>query len=211
MELPKSLNAFHHAYVATCGVSELCDALEERGVPRAGSPDVYIYECQEFRIDDARALRERAAQQPLTLPRRVFIISCANIAAEAQNALLKTLEEPRGNAVFFFLLPSPARLLPTFRSRIELLVHERRAESAISVQDFLNAPSAKRIAMLEVFTKKKDDEVRDMQGVHAFLDALERALGSKRTGLIAVYRAKRYIADKGALVKPLLEQLALLV
>lgn len=65
--------------------------------------------------------------------------------------------------------------------------------------------------MLEVFTKKKEGEDRDMQGMLAFLDALERSLDSSRPhGLQAVYRAKRYIADKGALVKPLLEQVALL-
>lgn len=214
MDLPKSLATLHHAYVASCGVDELCDALEERGVPRRGCPDVYIYECQEFRIDNARELRGRASMNPLVLSRRIFVVACAGIAQEAQNALLKTLEEPRGNAIFFFLLPSPERLLPTFRSRMQMLhtEHIGHRMSNINTEKFLKAKPAERLTMLEPFTKKKEDEERDMQSLLAFLDALERAMaGGHPDGLKALYRAKRYIADKGALVKPLLEQVALLV
>ncbi len=210
MDLPKTLELLHHAYVASADVESLIDALEKCGVPRIGCPDIYIYECQEFRIDNARELRERAYMNPLVLSRRIFIVSCAGIAVEAQNALLKTLEEPRGNAVFFFLMPSPERLLPTFRSRVQILSREAVNTSLISIPDFLKASSDKRITMLEVFTKKKDGEERDMAGITAFLDALERALTSEHDGLHAVYRAKRYMNDKGALIKPLLEQVALL-
>ena len=213
MNLPKTLDALHHAYVVSMDLSSLIDTLEKRGVPRKACPDVYIYECQEFRIDNARELRERAYMNPLVLARRIFIVSCAGIAVEAQNALLKTIEEPRGNAVFFFLMPSPERLLPTFRSRVQIIPdsNERLTKSLISITDFLKASPEKRITMLEVFTKKKDGEERDMNNISTFLDALERALATKRDGLAAVYRAKRYMNDKGALIKPLLEQVALLV
>lgn len=224
MNLPKTLEELHHAYVASADVATLVAALAERGVPRTGCPDVYIYECQQFGIDDARSLRERASMNPITLSRRIFIVACASVNAEAQNALLKTLEEPRGNAVFFFLLPSPERLLPTFRSRTQQLhvghpisckspsAHEQFTKSLIPVDTFLRAKPAERITLLEVFTKKKEDEERDMQGIHALLDELERTLPRERVeGLRAVYRAKRYMADKGALVKPLLEQIALLL
>ena len=132
---------------------------------------------------------------------------------EAQNALLKTIEEPRGNAVFFFLLPAPERLLPTFLSRAQILQSkkERHPMSLISVRDFLKSAPSERIALLEPFTKKLEkDEERDMAGIAIFLDELERALCAQPAGLHAVYRAKKYITDRGAMVKPLLEQVALL-
>ncbi len=85
-------------------------------------------------------------------------------------------------------------------------------KSHIDVMQFLKALPAERISMLEIFTKKKkDDEERDIRSVIAFLEDMERGIGARNPkGLRAVYRAKRYIADKGALVKPLLEQVALL-
>ncbi len=49
---------------------------------------------------------------------RVFIIeSCECLKKEAQNALLKSIEEPRPNTVFFLLTTDLSRLLPTVRSR----------------------------------------------------------------------------------------------
>lgn len=215
MQLPKRLEELNHAYIVSCDARTLIEALGRCGVPRVGCPDVYIYECQEFKIDEARSLRDRTMLNPIVLSRRVFIISCASITIEAQNALLKTLEEPRGNAVFFFLLPSPERLLPTFLSRTQLLKHNislNHATSAISAQKFFRAEPAERIKMLEIFTKKKEEEERDMISINSFLTDLEQVLNDEREveGLKAVYRAKRYLFDKGAVIKPLLEQVALL-
>lgn len=49
---------------------------------------------------------------------RVFIIeSCESLKKEAQNALLKSIEEPRPNTFFFLLTTELSRLLPTVRSR----------------------------------------------------------------------------------------------
>jgi hypothetical protein len=52
--------------------------------------------------------------------------------------------------------------------------------------------------------------------VFAFLSGVERVLAphaadaSMRAGLDAVYRARRFAGDKGSLLKPLLEHVALL-
>ena len=65
--------------------------------------------------------------------------------------------------------------------------------------------------MLKPLLEKDEDDKRDIGKIVAFLSALERALKRKPEGLHAIYRARKYIGDKGALVKPLLEQVALLV
>jgi len=52
--------------------------------------------------------------------RRVFVIRDAErMNEEAQNALLKTLEEPPGSAVLILITASAERLLPTIRSRCQ--------------------------------------------------------------------------------------------
>jgi DNA polymerase III delta' subunit len=53
---------------------------------------------------------------------KVFLIEQAELMqAEAQNAMLKTLEEPAGRTLIILLTDAPDALLPTIRSRSQLL------------------------------------------------------------------------------------------
>jgi DNA polymerase-3 subunit delta' len=65
-------------------------------------------------------LIEPASTSPSLGVRRVFLIRDAERMNEgAQNALLKTLEEPPGNACLILVTSSAERLLPTIRSRCQ--------------------------------------------------------------------------------------------
>ena len=187
--------------------------LEGEGIGTTGNPDLYVREYHQFGIDEARQLSERAAMRSLG-GRRVFVIAVDGITSEAQNALLKTLEEPRDDALFVFIHPAPETLIATVRSRSQLLSIglDHTDASATEAKAFLKATPEKRLDLLKPLLEKGDDDKRDLGSVLAFLSALERELESgNRTSLHAVYRARRYIGDRGALVKPLLEQVALLV
>ncbi len=134
---------------------------------------------------------------------------------EAQNALLKTLEEPSADALFFIVVPSPQSLLPTLRSRAQTLVLRQNAIGGpVDAKAFLKAGAQERLEMLKPLLDKDEDDMRDVSSSIAFLIALERELsrepGESRGGLEAVYRARKYIGDKGSLMKALLEQVALL-
>ncbi len=189
--------------------------LEKSGVEVSGNPDVYIRHVGNFGIDEARDLTMKAVLRPVAGGRRYFLIVVDAITAEAQNALLKTLEETPGDAMFIFIHPVPQTLLPTVRSRAQMVrLGESAEESMIDARQFLNATPAKRLDMLKPILEKGDDERRDFGAIIEFLSSLERELdGVKRSAsaLHAVYRARRYIGDRGALVKPLLEQVALLI
>src|SRR3989344_5872540 len=94
--------------------------LEKQGIPTHANPDVYVRTYTHFGVDEARELRERAymrALQHAQCKRRAFVVASPGMTTEAQNALLKTLEEPPADAVFFFIVPSPDSLLATIRSR----------------------------------------------------------------------------------------------
>ena len=65
-------------------------------------------------------LIEPAANSPAMGRRRVFLVRDAERMNEgAQNALLKTLEEPPGRACLILVTSSAERLLPTIRSRCQ--------------------------------------------------------------------------------------------
>lgn len=69
-------------------------------------------------VDQIRRLSSLAASAPREGRRRVFLIDPADrMNPAAQNALLKTLEEPPGSAVLILVASRPHHLLPTVRSR----------------------------------------------------------------------------------------------
>ena len=194
--------------------------LEKDGVHVQGNPDVYVRQYGQFGIDDAHDLTARTLGRAMNGMGRTFVICASGMTSEAQNALLKTIEEPAGNARFFFVLPAPETLLATVRSRAQMYHLEETddvSETMKSAQAFLSATPVKRIEMLKPLLEKNDDEKRDLGTIITFLSSLEVALAlhphseKKSGGLKSIYNARKYIGDKGALLKPLLESVALLV
>lgn len=197
-------------------VEELSKLLKKEGISIAGNPDVLVREYSSFGIDEARELGQKASMRPVVSDRRVFIVVTPGMTSEAQNALLKTLEEPAGNALFFLIVPSPSLLLSTLRSRAQTMMLDSAApELSVDIGQFLKATREKRVEMLKPLFDKDEDDKRDLAGSIEFLASLERQLsqdpGSNKEGLHAVYRARKYIGDKGSLQKALLEQVALLI
>ncbi len=73
-------------------------------------------------IDQVRQAQERLAQSAVEGPARVLVVSDADcMTEEAQNALLKTLEEPGQDAFLLLEAARPELLLPTVRSRVQRL------------------------------------------------------------------------------------------
>ena len=89
-------------------------------------PDIAFVEKhedkKELTVDIVRTLRAEAYILPNEAERKVYIIRAADIMnPEAQNAILKILEEPPAFVVFLLLAENPSRLLPTVRSRCAVM------------------------------------------------------------------------------------------
>ena len=75
-----------------------------------------------LRVKSIRALETEANFRPYEAAARVFIIDDAHrMNASASNALLKTLEEPPATSHIFLVTSKPDTLLPTIRSRSQIL------------------------------------------------------------------------------------------
>lgn len=111
-----------------CGSCLSCQKIE-----RGTHPDVLTVtrlvdrgakgdDAKGITIEQIREMQHDLALRPIEGRRRVVIIDdAADLSEHAEVALLKTLEEPPAHALLLLLTPQPARLLPTIRSRAQLL------------------------------------------------------------------------------------------
>ncbi len=86
-----------------------------------------------IKVEQVRDAIDRTAYRPFEGRRRVVIIDEADaLAVAAQNALLKTLEEPPPASVFVLVTSRPDVLLPTVRSRCQRLRFGRLAPGEVA-------------------------------------------------------------------------------
>ncbi|MCE9667025.1 DNA polymerase III subunit delta' [Myxococcus stipitatus] len=84
----------------------------------AGRSDFTGTPSRELRVEQIRGLQERLALRGLESKRKVAIIASAQtMNVQAQNAFLKTLEEPPSETTLVLVASAMDKLLPTIRSR----------------------------------------------------------------------------------------------
>lgn len=107
-----------HPDHAPCGECRACKLIAEDA-----HPDVLIAEHSGKRmgylIETVREIRAEASVVPVEGANRVFLFTDADgMSIQAQNALLKSVEEPPPHAIFVFTTETVGALLPTLLSRM---------------------------------------------------------------------------------------------
>jgi DNA polymerase-3 subunit gamma/tau len=128
-----------------CGECDSCRAI-------ATGTDIDVTEVDAAShngVDFARELREVASFRSARGRYRVWVLDeCHQLTPQAQNALLKLLEEPPANVVFILCTTDPQKMLDTVRGRC----HEFR---------FRPAPGAEVEELLRSIAEKEDIEIED--------------------------------------------------
>jgi hypothetical protein len=211
MLLPLDKDHLHHAYLIDGEdlshrkeLNEFIELVLER--PINTHPDVYVIEKETFAIDDAHDLSSRALQSAFLGGKKIFVVHVATIQHEAQHALLKTVEEPRKDTHFFFLVANAGKLLPTLRSRMyQILLHGET--SMIFAHEFVKGGIVERMKFVEkIYSKKDTDKARELFDGLLVLSREKKYTPEILSELVS---SRSYLEDRGSSLKILLENLAL--
>jgi DNA polymerase-3 subunit delta' len=181
-----------------CGVCPSCIQVRESNHPdvitvtpgKPLSPEVKAG-MSGIPVGEIRYVNSLVGQHTFVGGRRVVIIERAEkMNAPAQNALLKTLEEPLAGTVFLLLTESPELLLPTIVSRCRALklhpwpdeiilnalrlhgVEDTMAKKALSVCGG-SIGQAIAVAADESYWQRRRDVMQDFFGITARVDILK--------------------------------------
>jgi DNA polymerase-3 subunit delta' len=114
-----------------CGECQAC-----RKIARGIHSDVRVVtpgETGAIKIEQVREAIEPTVYRPFEGKRRVTVIDDADaLVPAAQNALLKTLEEPSASSVFILVTSRPDALLPTVRSRCSIMKFGRLSPADVA-------------------------------------------------------------------------------
>jgi len=89
--------------------------------------------ARNISVDQVRELGDFMGMTAALSPWRVAVIDTVDdLETSGANALLKVLEEPPANTLFFLVSNAPGRLLPTIRSRCRMLHFEALDDDAMA-------------------------------------------------------------------------------
>ncbi len=126
-EVGKELMAISFAKTINCKEMEgdFCDkCVSCRRINDGNHTDVrlIIPEGAKLKIEQMRFLKKQSSYKSLESSHKIYIIRDADrMTLEAANSMLKTLEEPSGVVLFILLTTVYNALLPTIRSRCQLV------------------------------------------------------------------------------------------
>jgi|GEM_PF-166467 hypothetical protein len=196
-------------------------------------PDVWWLAYDSFGIKDSHNLIEKEANRSFSGRGRFFVLEISSITPEAQNSLLKTLEEPVAGTHFFIITRNSETFLPTVRSRMQIFLPETstQAKRVSAGVEFLKLDLPERLEFIQkeflparaggkksTSINKKD---RTKSDIIDFIIDLERSLHDKidlrkitkdeEISLRELEKAQRYLQNPRSSNRLILEHLALIL
>lgn len=221
------IGPLHHAYllIGPRGIvpAELKQFLNERfgaSYASSGNPDYLELVKDNWLIEDSRWLKDWAARRPVKYPVKCAVLAVSAITGEAQNSLLKTLEEPAPDTHFFILADQTGLFLPTVLSRCQIIDLSGAAVPGGAnslAEDFLTADFPIRYKLIKKILAHQEDEARAGSDFLRALTALYRSrivsvpTTTEVAILSALSEATILAGQRGGSLRLLLEHLAAVV
>ncbi len=221
---------FHHAYFiegSTETVPALLEFLESCGIACQANPDVSILEYSTFGIDESRELGKQQIQTAVSSDaqsKKIYILTVGSFTSEAQQSLLKMFEEPAPGVHFFVITPDIETLLPTMKSRAQLIKNQNKENDSKPGQKFLDLSKPERLAYIAKIIKSHDKDENSVllkEETLGLINSIETALYKGKNfqqltqsdflAFDELSKARDYLQMRGSSVKMILENLALVI
>jgi DNA polymerase III subunit delta' len=163
--------------------------LDDKGEPR-----------ERLGIDQARSIQVFLGGQALARGRKIAIFDEAQALTEdAQNALLKTLEEPPRSSLIILVCHNASKLLPTVRSRCQRLafapLDRRTVETILSTRAGRSPEDARAVALHSEGTVVFSADAERLNRAH---DAASRFIAAARSGrYVEIVAAAKEVLPSG--------------
>ncbi len=204
----------------------LRDFLEGRTDIGKDNPDVLCQSYDSFTISDTAQIKDWHTNRGVTDKKRICIIGTKFINREAEQSLLKIIEEPNVGTHLFIIVPNTSLLLDTIRSRTHLVRIENSTESDFKKVAglFISSPAAKRLEMVGdlIESNKNNDNSGNLRfQATELINEVEKIIyaqfknnkNDKEIQFILEELQKNilYLSTPGASVKMILEHIALVL
>ena len=225
----------YHSYIIEGDASTLSGALvsylQKRNLVVSNSSDVLCQDYEAFTIDDSHLIKSWHSEKSANGGHRFCILGMKFINREAEQSLLKVLEEPNHNTHIFIIIPNVEALAETIKSRTHIIKLNKNIdklelpnELPNQVKEFLKLNSKDRIDMVAKIIKSHDND--EGSGALRFeatelLNGVETILHQKfledKTNKEIIFKleeiaqCRAYLHNPGASVKMILEHIALVV
>lgn len=233
IEQYKKTGDLHHFYVLVGNRNDIRDGLgvffeDELSCPTHANPLYIEKSCDRLLIDDVKKIVDRSFVKTEKGKKMVFCLSFNNATLEAQNALLKVIEEPSESTFFFLVVPRADTLIPTVLSRA-FLINAVAGESGDGEGESVSGKNYSKQISLDLLNTKKDigQKMKIVDGVikkikekkiergavreivKNIIIELEKDVGQNLVALKSLQKLDSYAADPGSSAKLLLEKVVL--
>lgn len=152
------------------------------------NPDIHILDgstLNSIGIEDIKDLQKEMMFSPFKEAVQVaYILNAQKLTLQAQNSLLKTLEESGKNTAYILITSQEKYLLPTVLSRcLKLYTKEYGNMSEVNsdIVDFLNLDISSAFQKIEEISKEKDSTMTFLRDLEIYFQSvLKRNLNEKR-------------------------------
>lgn len=136
-----------------------------------------------IKIDEIRSMQEKVIEKPITSKKKVYLINNAeNMNKEAQNCLLKTLEEPPEFVTILLVTNNENNILVTIKSRCAKMMFTEECIQEFTEDDknryeelekiFGNIENYKSIDLLnklDILYNNKEESIRNLEIINMIL------------------------------------------